>query len=102
MQCPSCQFQNLPGSELCGRCATSLLLAASHLDVNPPRARDRGGVSRRAELRIRSIFRYLREDIASVMGKQLDWTAPPPGFMWRTIVPGWSHLHAGQRLKGWA
>jgi hypothetical protein len=79
-----------------------MLLAASDLDVNPPRARDRGGASRRAALRVQSIFRYLREDIASVVGRQLDWKAPPPGFIWRTIIPGWSHLHAGQRLKGWA
>src|SRR5882672_12409076 len=102
MQCPSCQFQNLPGSELCGRCATSMLLAASELDVNPPRARDRGGASRRASLFLHSIIRGLREDLHLIRGGQLDWKAPPPGFLWRNVIPGLSHLHVGQRLKVWS
>jgi hypothetical protein len=101
MQCPSCQFQNLPGSELCGRCATSLLLAASGLDVNPPRARDRGGSFRRVLLSAQSLFRNLEEGFESIRGDQLDWKLPPAGFFNRIFIPGWSHFHVGQRLKGW-
>src|SRR5687767_3032718 len=101
MQCPSCHFQNLPGSELCGRCATSLLLAASDLDVYPPRARDRGGALRRISLYIQSLFRRLGEGFESIRGQQLDWKLPPAGFFNRILIPGLSHLHVGQRLKGW-
>ncbi|HEV8293471.1 MAG TPA: S26 family signal peptidase [Tepidisphaeraceae bacterium] len=101
MQCPSCHFQNLPGSDSCGRCATSLLLAASDLDVNPPRARDRGGNFRRADLYIQSVFRRLNEGFQLIRGEQLDWKIPPSGFLQRIFIPGWSHLHVGQRLKGW-
>ena len=38
MQCPSCEFQNMPGLESCGRCGTSLGLRTAAIDVNPPRA----------------------------------------------------------------
>jgi len=79
-----------------------MVLAASDLDVNPPRARDRGGAFRRISLYIHSIGRRLMEDLHLIRGGQLDWKAPPPGFLWRNIIPGLSHLHVGQRLKGWS
>src|SRR5215213_6505561 len=38
MQCSSCGFENMPGSEACARCASSLSLATAVMDVHPPRA----------------------------------------------------------------
>ena len=34
-------------------------------------------------------------------GDTLDWKLPPAGFFNRILIPGLSHLHVGQRLKGW-
>ena len=31
MQCPSCQFENMPGAPVCGRCGAQLRLAAARL-----------------------------------------------------------------------
>ena len=39
MQCPNCQFQNMPGANACVRCGTSMQLRAEAIDVHPPRAR---------------------------------------------------------------
>src|SRR3954452_19475404 len=38
MQCSNCQFENIPGSEACGRCGSSLRVGTLVMDVNPPRA----------------------------------------------------------------
>ncbi len=38
MQCPSCSFQNMPGSGNCARCGAMLALASIAIDVHPPRA----------------------------------------------------------------
>ena len=38
MQCPSCQFENMPGSGRCARCGGFLALATAAIDVHPPRA----------------------------------------------------------------
>src|SRR4051812_12976476 len=38
MQCSSCGFENMPGSDACGRCGSSLRLATMVMDVQPPRA----------------------------------------------------------------
>ena len=39
MQCPSCQFENMPGSKNCARCRA--FLTHVDIDVNPPRATSR-------------------------------------------------------------
>ncbi len=36
MQCPSCQFENMPGSKNCARCRAFLTIV--DIDINPPRA----------------------------------------------------------------
>ena len=38
MQCPCCQFENMPGLASCGRCGSVLDLNLVAIDVNPPRA----------------------------------------------------------------
>jgi hypothetical protein len=39
MQCPSCQFENMPGMKRCARCQAMLSMAT--IDVQPPRASKR-------------------------------------------------------------
>jgi hypothetical protein len=102
MQCPSCEFQNLPGSDSCGRCATSLRLAASAaLDIHPPRASGKGGLFRRINVALDKFARGLMESSSRFAAHRLDWRMPPPGIVPRMILPGWSQLHAGQRIRGW-
>jgi hypothetical protein len=47
MQCPNCNFNNMPGTQRCFRCATSLVLHATDLVLTPPRAGKRTKVLRR-------------------------------------------------------
>ena len=41
MQCSGCGFENIPGSEKCAICATSLSSDRGGESVLPPRAKDR-------------------------------------------------------------
>src|SRR5205085_11813878 len=60
-----------------------------------------GRAVRRVSLYTRSVFRRFGAGFESIRGQQLDWKLPPAGFFNRIIIPGLSHLHVGQRLKGW-
>lgn len=100
MQCPNCEFNNIPGQRLCARC-TSVLDFGS-IDVAPPRAgttviplRFRSRleiIASGIDLRIGGISRRLG---ASVLN---DVSVAP---LLRSIVPGWAHRHRGQRRLGW-
>ncbi len=101
MQCPSCQFENMPGSGRCARCGGFLALATAAIDVNPPRATR---LSRRMP-RLWGRFWSLRRTWANI---QTSLTQPIQqlfsrfentdfrlGTIVRTIVPGWA-----QRFRG--
>ncbi len=104
MQCASCHFENMPGSDVCGRCGTSMSLATATIDVHPPRAgrftkrlrrvvpmrpaRNRAAEALRAATRI------------PLLGFQ-DTGAFEP-LLFRLPIPGWSQIHAGQRGRGQA
>ncbi len=38
MQCCSCQFENMPGTQACARCGASMMLVTATINVHPPRA----------------------------------------------------------------
>lgn len=105
MQCPSCQFENMPGSRLCARCGGMLGLATIAIDVHPPRA---GRLSTRMP-RLWSRFWFLRQTIAnhfpsfrSVVGRlfsRFDNADFRIGTILRTIVPGWAHSYRGNRPR---
>jgi hypothetical protein len=103
MQCASCRFQNMPGTAMCGRCGTSLGLAIAVIDVHPPRARPLTKRLRR-QLPIRRAVYGVRDVVASagtaVAGRRMMLALPPAPIFLRLIVPGWSHFHAGQRVRG--
>jgi hypothetical protein len=102
MQCPSCGFENMPGSDGCARCGTSLKIATMTLDVRPPRAASASGVGRRiwaARFRIINISRALQEIQAAWVAegeRRFDDNNSAWPLLWRTIVPGWPQRYRGQ------
>lgn len=104
MQCPSCQFENMPGLTRCGRCGGALHSGAVQVDVNPPRA-----TARRKRLRKQfSALPKLREQAEILSGRVgmtliPEWTmphAPESSILWRLIVPGWAQSYLGHRIRG--
>lgn len=102
MQCSNCQFHNMPGSESCGRCGTSLRLATAVMDVHPPRAGRLRKRLRRAVPVTRAVAEA-RDAIDAVrVTAGIDRLAAraPWALFLRLAVPGWSHFYAGQRVRG--
>src|SRR5262245_54925649 len=102
MQCPSCTFQNMPGSARCARCGAMLSFTAETIDVHPPRATTLGKSLQQwtwpfkrtfFQTRDRAVagFRSLAWDRAAA---RYDW-----GSIWRAIVPGWPHWHQGRKTE---
>jgi hypothetical protein len=101
MQCPSCQFENMPGSGRCARCGASLALAAAAIDVHPPRA----GRLSRIELAVRRLWHgmgRLRERASQTLAAS-DIRAEETYFdlptLIRCIVPGWPQYRRGDLLR---
>jgi hypothetical protein len=105
MQCPSCQFENMPGSSRCARCGGLLALAAAAIDVHPPRAsqlsRKIPGLwtriwwLRRAWGNFQpSLMRPLRQLVS-----RFDDTDFRLGTILRTIIPGWAHSYRRNRPR---
>ena len=107
MQCANCQFYNMPGLAVCGRCGSSLALA-DDIDVHPPRAAARSR-------KLRRVFVYpfsrrwfsLWHGIArgsQALGQQLrmdlDVDLPERGVLLRSVVPGLAHVAAGHVTRG--
>lgn len=106
MQCPSCQFENMPGSGRCARCGGLLALASATIDVHPPRA---GRVSRNMPWmwgRWWSLRRWLenhRDTVARPFRElvaRFDQTDFTLDTMLRCIVPGWAHRYRGNPARG--
>ena len=102
MQCTNCQFQNMPGSDNCGRCGTSLRLSTAVMDVHPPRA----SATRKRLRRIvpaRQAVIGLR-DVMEISGTTSTIhriaAAAPWSLFLRLAIPGWSHFYTGQRVRG--
>lgn len=100
MQCPSCQFENMPGMAVCGRCGAQLRLAAAALDVHPPRATERAKRLRRWFPAYRFAPR-VREGLRRVLAvPDFDWDRLPAGIFLRMVVPGWPQHYLGQARRG--
>src|SRR5438477_12870721 len=106
MQCSSCGFENMPGSDTCGRCASSLRLATAVMDVHPPRAghfakRMRRALPlRRVYYSVRDGLPSLRPDCATDAARSIFSNLLPWPLLWRLVIPGWSHFYAGQKIRG--
>ena len=94
MQCPSCQFENMPGSAFCARCSTSLKLAEATIDVHPPRAKcNTLYIPGWARLKI-AASELLSNQIDSSIdflsyGGALQFNK---SMLFRWIIPGWLQL----------
>lgn len=103
MECPSCTFQNTPGTQSCVRCATRLDLDA--IDFIPPRAAI-GRNGRRARAAAHAARYSVMSGLADV-GRSLR-LPETSGLTWRrlslAIVPGLPQIRArsaGLRFLGW-
>ncbi|NLY00784.1 MAG: hypothetical protein GXY83_32210 [Rhodopirellula sp.] len=100
MQCPSCQFQNMPGVAVCGQCGSRLQLSGVAIAVHPPRA---GRWEKRFHRwlpigRYHALFDQLR---AAVSAATPDLEAEiGRGALLRIVVPGWPQIFAGQTARG--
>src|SRR5262245_39883296 len=104
MQCPSCDFYNMPGAAVCGRCGSTLAANTLTIDVHPPRATARAKRLRRLlpaplAYRFRDEFRQVAQQSRRAAG---DWGfAPaPPGTVPRMVAPGWALMHVGETTRG--
>lgn len=104
MQCISCQFENMPGVRICGRCGSPLGLNEMAIDVHPPRA---GAWRKRMRrwlppglFRPRRIFPHAA-DAAGRRGSEEPGESVPFAVLVRLVVPGWAHLHQRESARGW-
>lgn len=98
MQCPSCQFENLPGVAACARCQS--VLAPVEVAVVPRRASVLRITTRALRLwyPLRGAVAPLRIPLPRspiLLMEPLPW-----GAVLRTLIPGWGHRHLGQRRVG--
>lgn len=107
MQCNSCQFENMPGIEACGRCGSPLGLKTLAIDVHPPRAGSWAKRLRRGWLPFRATYYEVRDagrdfvretGIGDALHMELPRT--PWRVLARGIVPGWPHIYLGQTWIG--
>jgi hypothetical protein len=105
MQCSSCRFQNMPGTEVCGRCGTSLGIATAVIDVHPPRAKPLTKRLRR-RLPVRRAMYGVRgalgETATAAAARRVSAALPPGPVLARMPLPGWAHFYTGRRARGHA
>jgi hypothetical protein len=105
MQCVNCQFFNVPGSAVCGRCGTTLRFDQLNVSTTPPRAPRHGRWLRNLGLTWlnlgREAARSAREDASGAARPLLGDDAPPPDLFVRMIVPGWALRRVGAVAVGW-
>lgn len=102
-QCRNCEFHNLPGVVLCGRCGASLVLATAAIDVRPPRASWIQKLARRLPLyRYWWQFRIRSDRPASTDSRRKFVPFPSLVDLMRLLIPGWPQIAAGQREIGLA
>jgi hypothetical protein len=129
MQCPSCRFENMPGSGYCARCGASLIVG--HVDVIPPRA---SALQRRVPAELRSAFYRLQIAIGDFVARtgnllpsrlrptaasSATWRVAAPSLAipgnqrenlqefdlrysdyLRLLIPGWVQARFGEPVRG--
>lgn len=103
MQCPSCNFHNMPGSGNCARCGASLRLGGD-IDVHPPRA---SSLQKRmpALWSLRFYLNRLRAGMWAAFTGVTNFAVgsiaehPPSLLGW--IVPGLAQMQRGDKARGW-
>ena len=102
MQCCSCQFENMPGSEKCARCGASLVLATAAIDVHPPRA---SGWSRSLPRvwTMRRVWYQFRDYVSAGFGKiasGVNATSFDTRTCLQAVIPGLVQIRRGDTARG--
>lgn len=106
MQCPNCQFENMPGTATCARCGTSMTLQEQAVDVRPPRA---GRWGKRFQ-RVRMAGHCFGEGTGRVISAVAPRIGPVshtpmdnfrPQVVFRCAVPGWPQFHLRRPRRGY-
>lgn len=129
MQCPSCRFENMPGSGYCARCGASLMVG--DVDVIPPRA---SALQRRVPAELRSAVYRLQITVGDLVaragnllpnrlrpaaGSSAAWRVATPSLAapgnqrenlqefdlgyadyLRLLIPGWVQMRFGEPVRG--
>lgn len=129
MQCPSCRFENMPGSGYCARCGASLMVG--DVDVIPPRA---SALQRRVPAELRSSIYRLQIAVGDFIARtgnllpgrlrptasnDADWRLAAPSLgtpndrqvnlqefdlhysdYFRLLIPGWVQARFGETVRG--
>ena len=106
MQCVSCQFHNMPGLPVCGRCGSSLALGDT-IAVHPPRASGRRRALRQfIDYPLRRLWFGLQSGVARGTGAvaeqlhaDLDVDLPARHVLFRSVIPGLAHAAAGYTTR---
>jgi len=106
MQCASCQFENMPGTQLCVHCGASLQIALAGANVHPPRA-GRMTKTIRVLLPARRVYHVSRDAIVAVPARSFfnELLRPveigelTPAVIVRMAVPGWAQASLGNRVR---
>src|SRR5262249_49865984 len=105
MECPSCSFQNMPGSARCARCGAMLSFAAGAIDVHPPRATAMGKALFgwwRPSVLWRRFTRLLSAELLPARARVFENAHLDLATVLRSIIPGWANAHTGHWLIGLA
>lgn len=104
MQCASCQFENMPGVTVCGRCGGMLQAGSVAIDVHPPRASARAKVWRRRMQPVRAPRISLENAVARLArSTRCNWdlnVLQERPVIRRMVLPGWPQLYCGGTVRG--
>lgn len=101
MECPSCQFHNMPGSRACVRCGTGLDL--SGVDFVPPRASGSmavRGVRTRADRAVTIAGNFWLALSNQIHLAPFNLRHVTAGDLAASIIPGLGHARSGRRETG--
>ncbi|MCR4414335.1 MAG: S26 family signal peptidase [Thermoguttaceae bacterium] len=104
MRCPSCEFQNIPGTVVCGRCGARLDLPAAEIGVHPPRAGRTQKVLRRwfPLYAWRHRVSFWLDSLHLGPMPTLAWPRRAAGGLVCMVVPGGAQFYLGRTRRGWA
>src|SRR5687768_1404860 len=104
MQCASCQFENMPGVQVCGRCGGILQTGSVAIDVHPPRASNRAKRWRRRVQPVRgrrsSVVHAASRWLQAARGNWDSGFIQERSIVRRMVVPGWPQIYCGSTIRG--
>jgi signal peptidase I len=103
MQCSSCDFHNIPGIVICGRCGANLAAKTLTIDVHPPRASGRRKFLRKQAHRFSGVLVFVTSALRTLLSvfRPINIGRVPTGNVaMRFVIPGWPQIHCGHGIRG--